>query len=53
MRLLLDTHALLWFVLNDPKLSASARAVIADPLNEVLVSPASFLELDIKIRLEK
>jgi len=53
VRLLLDTHALLWFVLNDPKLSASARAVIADPLNEVLVSPASFWELAIKISLEK
>ena len=34
MRLLLDTHAFLWFVLNDPLLSSNARNLIADPNNE-------------------
>jgi PIN domain nuclease of toxin-antitoxin system len=53
MRLLLDTHAFLWFVLNDPQLSAAARVEIADPANEVEVSPASYWELAIKIRLGK
>jgi hypothetical protein len=31
MRLLLDTHALLWFLADDPKLSATAKAGIEDP----------------------
>ena len=42
MRLLLDTHALLWFVLNDGKLSRAVDAIISDPTNEVFVSPATF-----------
>ena len=42
MRLLLDTHALLWFVLNDVKLSRAVDAIISDPTNEVFVSPATF-----------
>ena len=41
MSVLLDTHAFLWFVLNDRQLSASARAIIGDPTTDVLVSPAS------------
>lgn len=53
MRLLLDTHAFLWFVLNDPSLSLKAREFIADGDNEVFVSPASYWELAIKISLGK
>lgn len=49
MRLLLDTHALLWFLLNDPKLSAEANRLIMDLRNEVFVSPASYWEIAIKI----
>lgn len=49
MRLLLDTHAFLWFLLDDPRLSATARAVVEDPLNNVEVSPASYWEIAIKI----
>ena len=41
MRVLLDTHALLWWFFDDPRLSAAAREVIADRLTEVLVSSAS------------
>ena len=52
MRVLLDTHSLLWFFLDDPRLSATALAVIADPLNGIEVSPASW-EIAIKIRLGK
>lgn len=44
MRLLLDTHAFLWFVLNDPALSPKARALIADGENDVFVSPATYWE---------
>jgi uncharacterized protein YfaS (alpha-2-macroglobulin family) len=36
--LLLDTHAFLWFVTDDPQLSAKAKALIGDPNNEILVS---------------
>ena len=53
MRLLLDTHAFLWFITNDSQLSAAARVLIADPSNEILVSPASYWEIAIKIRLGK
>ena len=53
MRLLLDTHALLWFVLNDVKLSRAVDAIISDPTNEVFVSPATFWELAIKVRTKK
>lgn len=53
MRLLLDTHAFLWFVTDDPNLSAPARTTIANPSNDVLVSPASFWEIAIKVSLGK
>jgi PIN domain nuclease of toxin-antitoxin system len=53
VRLLLDTHAFLWFLLNDPQLSAAARALISDPNNEVEVSPASLWEIAIKISIGK
>lgn len=51
MKLLLGTHALLWFVLDAPSLSTRARELIADAENEVFVSPASYWELAIKISL--
>lgn len=53
MRLLLDTHAFLWFITNDAQLSAVAKAQIADPKNEILVSPASYWETTIKVSLKK
>ena len=53
MRLLLDTHTLLWFVLGDAKLTGTARARIDDPTNEKLVSPASFWEIAIKVSINK
>jgi PIN domain nuclease of toxin-antitoxin system len=53
VRLLLDTHAFLWFVLNDPQLSGTARSLIADPANDILVSPATYWEIAIKVRLGK
>jgi len=53
MSLLLDTHALLWFLLDDPRLSATARDAIADHPEPVLVSPASLWEIAIKISLGK
>jgi len=53
LRLLLDTHAFLWFVLDDPKLSAPARQAIESDSNEVCISPASYWEIAIKISLGK
>ena len=53
MRVLLDTHTFLWFVLGDPRLAATAKAAIEAPVNEKLVSPASYGEIAIKIRLGK
>lgn len=53
MKLLLDTHALLWFALNDPQLSARAMSLVIDPVNEKLVSPASYWEIAIKISIRK
>jgi PIN domain nuclease of toxin-antitoxin system len=51
VRLLLDTHALLWFYLADPQLSVTARRLIEDPGNTKFVSLASYWELAIKISL--
>lgn len=53
MRILLDTHAFLWFFTDDPQLSAAAKALIVDPTNEILVSPASYWEVAIKVSLGK
>jgi PIN domain nuclease of toxin-antitoxin system len=49
VRLLLDTHTFLWFVWNDPRLSAGARALLESPLNELLLSAASAWEIGIKV----
>lgn len=51
MRLLLDTHALHWWLIDSPRLSTPARAAIADADNEVLASAASGYELAQLIRL--
>jgi PIN domain nuclease of toxin-antitoxin system len=53
MHVLLDTHALLWFLLDDPKLSRTAREVISDSTTKVSVSPATYWEIAIKISLGK
>ena len=53
MRLLLDTHALLWFVLEDPRLSIDSQSVITNPNNQILVSIASLWEIAIKISIGK
>jgi PIN domain nuclease of toxin-antitoxin system len=50
---LLDTHSFLWFVLDDPQLTAVARSVIEDGSVTVLVSPASYWEIAIKIGIGK
>jgi PIN domain nuclease of toxin-antitoxin system len=53
MKLLLDTHALLWWWTNDAKLSAKAKKAIESERNQVLVSAASVWEIATKTRLGK
>lgn len=51
MRLLLDTHALIWWLTDSPRLSRTARVAIADSDNVVLASAASGYEIANKQRL--
>lgn len=53
MRLLLDTHALIWALEDNPQLSVRAREAIQDPGNEVLVSSVSAVEIAIKKSIGK
>jgi PIN domain nuclease of toxin-antitoxin system len=53
MQALLDTHALLWWLSDEPALTKIARAIIADTNNLILVSAASAWEIATKIRLGK
>ena len=53
MRLLLDTHAFLWWVINDDRLTQSAGQAIADDDNDVLISAAAAWEIAIKHRKGK
>lgn len=53
MILLLDAHALLWWLGDDPELSGEAKGAIADASNEVLVSAATVWEIEIKRALGK
>jgi PIN domain nuclease of toxin-antitoxin system len=48
---LLDTHALIWSAVDDPRLGAKARSVIADDASTLAVSVASAWELSIKVGL--
>ena len=48
MRVLLDTHVFLWWNLDDPQLSATARNIIGDGRNELFLSAASAWEIAIK-----
>ncbi len=53
MNLLLDTHALIWFLEDDPRLGRQARAAIADAGNRSFVSDATAWEAGIKHALGK
>lgn len=48
MKLLLDTHVLLWWLQDDPKLSATARVLISDAEHLAFISAATIWELRIK-----
>jgi PIN domain nuclease of toxin-antitoxin system len=53
VKLLLDSHALLWFDEGDQRLSVKAQAMMSDPGNELLLSVASIWEIAIKVSLGK
>ena len=53
MGFLLDTHVLLWWLANDPKLSADVREIIRNPVNDSFVSVATIWEIAIKTSLGK
>jgi PIN domain nuclease of toxin-antitoxin system len=53
MRLLLDTHVLLWALSNPQQLGEAARAAIEDPGNDVMFSAASIWEIAIKASLKR
>ena len=53
MKALLDTHALLWWLFDDSRLSQAAKAIIADPESDILVSAASAWEIATKYRIGK
>jgi PIN domain nuclease of toxin-antitoxin system len=50
---LLDTHAFLWFVFDDPRLSSTAEATLGDPRVTKLLSVTSLWEIVIKSQLRK
>ena len=53
MTYLLDTHTFLWFINDDPKLSATAKTLIEEPGNVIYLSAASLWEIAIKVSLGK
>lgn len=53
MRLLLDTHAALWWLADDDRLGAASAQLLANPASEVLLSAAVVLEVAIKRSLGK
>lgn len=53
MKLLIDSHVLLWAALDDPRLAGAQRSAYVDPDNDLLVSTATLWELGIKHALGK
>ena len=49
MRILLDSHTIYWYTTGDTQLSATAQTLIQNASNEVLISPASYWEIAIKV----
>jgi len=53
MRYLLDTQILIWHMQGNPKLNEPLRTIIENPLNTILVSQFSLIEMSIKLKLGK
>lgn len=52
-RYLLDTHILLWWLINSPRLGDSVREILSDPNNYIAVSVVSAWEISIKLSSNK
>lgn len=50
---LIDTHVLLWWVFDDPKLSSESRDILKNPLNHILISSATAWEIATKHQIGK
>jgi PIN domain nuclease of toxin-antitoxin system len=53
MNILLDTHALIWFIKGDESLSDKAKEIITNPANQISTSLVSFYEMAIKLKIKK
>ena len=53
MKVLLDTHALLWWLADDDQIGIQARDLIEDPGNNVLISVASLWKIVVMVRVGK
>jgi PIN domain nuclease of toxin-antitoxin system len=53
MNYLLDTHILLWWIFDDPKLNTNCRDIIGSPAHRIFVSSASAWEIATKYRIGK
>lgn len=53
MKILVDTHVLLWWLFDDPRLCNISRDIITNPDNEIFVSSASAWEIATKFRIGK
>jgi PIN domain nuclease of toxin-antitoxin system len=53
MKLLLDTHTIIWLMENEAAIPVSTRLVVKDAVNQLFISPASFWEMAIKVSTGK
>ncbi len=53
MTYLLDSHTLLWYTLDNPRLSETAKQLIRTSSNTILISPATYWEIAIKVSIGK
>lgn len=53
MKILVDTHLVLWWAMDNPRLSAEARGLLADPENTIFVSAVNLWEIWLKKGLGK
>jgi PIN domain nuclease of toxin-antitoxin system len=53
VKYLLDTHAFLWFVMDDDRISSRAKTIIKNSRNEIYFSAASAWEMAIKTKLNR
>jgi PIN domain nuclease of toxin-antitoxin system len=51
LKLLLDTHALLWWLSDDDRIGPRARGMIADPANDICVSVVSLWDIVVKLKV--